>query len=554
MAAHEVFNQPPPLSDYNVFRSDRALLDALALESGADAFAQLDELGGLAGSEQAIEWARLANEYPPRLHTHDRYGHRIDDVEFHPAYHELMRVATRYGLHGSPWRSQDPRAHTVRAAKFYVWGQAEAGHGCPISMTYAAVPALRVQPHIAAIWEPRLAANGYDPELRPIQEKDSALTGMAMTEKQGGSDVRANRTRAVFAERTAEGDAYLLHGHKWFCSAPMSDAFLVLAQTDAGLTCFLMPRILPDGTRNRIFIQRLKDKLGNRSNASSEIELDATWALLVGEPGRGVQTIVEMVNFTRLDCINGSASLMRAAASQAIHHAAHREAFGKALIDQPLMQNVLADLAIESEAAMLLLLRLARAVDRAAADPREALLKRLGTAIGKYYVCKRTPAVVAEALECLGGNGYVEDSAMPRLYREAPLNSIWEGSGNINALDVLRIVAKQPEALLAFRSEIEPALHDARVRNAAAALQRLVIDTASTQAQARSIVEQMALLWQAALFARTPSNPATELFIDSRLGGNWGRTLGSLAAGDALKRVVERAIPAESAENVEYIG
>jgi putative acyl-CoA dehydrogenase len=309
-----------------------------------------------------------------------------------------------------------------------------------------------------------------------------------------------------------------------------------------------MPRVLPDGNRNNVFIQRLKDKLGNRSNASSEIELDRAWALLVGEPGRGVQTIVEMVNYTRLDCINGSASLMRAATAQAIHHTRYRQAFGKALIDRPLMQNVLADLAIESEAAMLLLLRLARATDAAAADPREALLKRLGTAIGKYYVCKRTPTVVGEALECLGGNGYVEDSGMPRLYREAPLNSIWEGSGNINALDVLRIIAKQPEALLAFRSEIEPALHDARIRNAAAALQALLVDSESAEAQARTIVERMALLWQAALLARTPSNPITDLFIASRLSGERGHTLGTLPAGSALRSIVERAIPSETVE------
>lgn len=545
---HEVFNQPPPLSDYNVFRSDRALVEALTFEGAAGAFGQLDELGLLAGSEDALAWGRLANENPPKLRTHDRYGHRIDEVEFHPSYHELMRVATHYGLHATPWASGDSNAHISRAAKFYVWGQVEAGHGCPISMTYAAVPALRAQREVATAWEPRLTATAYDPELRPITEKSSALTGMAMTEKQGGSDVRANRTRAIFAERTELGDAYLITGHKWFCSAPMSDAFLVLAQTEAGLTCFLMPRVLPDGTRNRIFIQRLKDKLGNRSNASSEIELDQTYGLLVGEPGRGVQTIVEMVNFTRLDCINGSASLMRAATAQAIHHARYRHVFGKALVDQPLMQNVLADLAIESEAAMLLLLRLARATDRAAGDPREALLKRLGTAIGKYYVCKRTPAVVAEALECLGGNGYVEDSGMPRLYREAPLNSIWEGSGNINALDVLRIIAKQPEALLAYRAEIEPALDDPRIRAAAAALQKLVIDSASAETQARSIVERMALLWQAALFARSPSNPATELFIDSRLGGNWGHTLGSLASSGALPQVVERAAPGQQVE------
>lgn len=541
---HEVLNQPPPLHGYNVFRSDRALVETLSREGASSAFATLTELGLLAGSEEAQEWGRLANEHSPKLRTHDRFGHRIDEVEFHPAYHELMRVATRNGVHAAPWASNDPVAHTARAAKFYVWGQVEAGHGCPISMTYASIPALRLQPALAQLWEPRLSACEYDPALGPIEEKRSAICGMAMTEKQGGSDVRANLTRARFAEQTALGDAYLLTGHKWFCSAPMSDMFLVLAQTDAGLSCFLMPRVLPDGTRNRIFIQRLKDKLGNRSNASSEIEIEDAWAILIGEAGRGVQTIVEMVNGTRLDCINGSASLMRQALSQAIHHATYRHAFSKALVDQPLMQNVLADLAIESEAAMTLLLRLARAVDRG-----ESEIKRLGTAVGKYYVCKRAPAVVGEALECLGGNGYVEESPMPRLYREAPLNSIWEGSGNINALDVLRIMIKQPQALDAFRAEIEPALDDPRMRKAADELTGALQD--APEAGARSIVERMALLWQAALLARDRSNPAAEPFIDSRIAGNWGRTLGTLAPSDKLKIVVERAQPAESVEYSE---
>ncbi|HKU68903.1 MAG TPA: acyl-CoA dehydrogenase family protein, partial [Candidatus Baltobacteraceae bacterium] len=465
MRTHEVLNQPPPLTGYNIFRSDRALVQTLVQEGASSAFEALDALGMLAGSELAQEWGRQANEHPPKLRTHDRYGRRIDEVEFHPAYHELMSVAARGGLHAAPWVSGDPAAHTVRAAKFYVWGQVEAGHGCPISMTYAAIPALRVSPEIARLWEPRLTECEYDPVLRPISEKRSATCGMAMTEKQGGSDVRANLTRATFAQHTQAGDAYLLTGHKWFCSAPMSDMFLVLAQTDSGLSCFVMPRVLPDGTRNHIFIQRLKDKLGNRSNASSEIEMDGAWALLLGEPGRGVQTIVEMVNGTRLDCINGSASLMRQAVAQAIHHATYRHAFGKPLVDQPLMQNVLADLALESEAAMALLLRLARAVDRG-----ESELRRLGTAVGKFYVCKRAPVVVGEALECLGGNGYVEESPMPRLYREAPLNSIWEGAGNINALDVQRIISKQPQALNAFWAEIEPALNDSRMRRAADAL------------------------------------------------------------------------------------
>lgn len=550
LSTHEVLNQPPPLVDYNVFRADRALVETLAREGASSAFETLDTLGILAGSEQSQDWARQANEHPPQLHTHDRYGHRIDEVEYHPSYHELMAVATQFGLHATPWSIGDPVAHTARAAKFYVWGQVEAGHGCPISMTYAGVPVLRVQPEVRAAWESRLVTPQYDPDLRPIEEKRSALCGMAMTEKQGGSDVRANRTRAFFSERTAHGDAYLLTGHKWFCSAPMSDAFLVLAQTDEGLTCFLMPRVLPDGSRNRISIQRLKDKLGNRSNASSEIELAETWALRVGESGRGVQTIVEMVNFTRLDCMNGSAALMRAATAQAIHHATYRHAFGKALIEQPLMQNVLADLAVESEAAMALLLRLARAVDRAAGDPREALLKRLGTAFGKYYVCKRAPVVVGEALECLGGNGYVEDSGMPRLYREAPLNSIWEGSGSINALDVLRILSKNDETLEAYRAEIEPALDDVRVRTAINELWALTRDARESESQARVIAERMALLWQAALLLRDPENPAAEIFIDSRISRRWGGALGTLAPSLEHARMVERAQP--RAESVEY--
>ncbi len=510
--------------------------------------ASYTSLGALAGSEEAQTWARQANENPPQLHTHDRYGNRIDEVEFHPAYHELMRIATRFGLHATPWRAEEANAHTLRAAKFYVWSRAEWGHGCPISMTYAAVPALRAQPALASLWEPRLAQPQYDPRLLPAAQKSSALCGMAMTEKQGGSDVRANLMRATFAERTQLGDAYLLNGHKWFCSAPMSDAFLVLAQAEEGLTCFLLPRVLPDGSRNAFYIQRLKDKLGNRSNASSEIELEDAYAYRVGEAGHGVQTIVEMVNFTRLDCINGSASLMREAAAQAVHHSAHRSAFGAPLVDQPLMQNVLADLALESEAAMLLLVRLAQSVDAAPGNPREALIKRIGTAIGKYFVCKRAPAVVAEALECLGGNGYVEESQMPRLYREAPLNSIWEGSGNINALDVLRIAKKSPESLEAFSAEIEPACADPRIAAALKTLQSTMRGDIEP-AHARLLVERMALLWQAALLMRDPHNPCADLFIESRIAGRWGRTLGTLAAGEEHAAIVRRAQPAQ---NVEY--
>ncbi len=531
-------NQPPPLVDYNAFEGDIALREGLA-SAGISAPADLSEIGALAGSAQAQQWAWQANEFTPVLRTHDRYGNRVDTVDYHPAYHELIAVATRYGLHAPPWTSRDANAHLLRAVKFYVWSRVEAGHGCPVSMTYAAVPALRNNAALANEWESRLTAT-----------ESAALFGMAMTEKQGGSDVRANTTRAAFDGATQLGDAYLLNGHKWFCSAPMSDGFLVLAQASEGLTCFFMPRERPDGMRNAMFIQRLKNKLGNRSNASSEIELHDAYAIRVGDEGRGVQTIVEMVNCTRFDCITGSAATMREALAQAVHHCMYRSAFGALLIDQPLMQNVLADLAIESEAAMLTMLRLGRATDaQVRGDERETLLKRLGTAAAKYFICKRTPAVVAEALECLGGNGYVEESGMPRLYREAPLNGIWEGSGNINALDVLRILSKAPHTLDAFAAEVEPALSDKRI---AAFAHTFFAQCANGfgQTQARDMVESLILLWQAALFARAPRNATAELFIASRLEGRWGSTLGTLPASSDLKTI---ALRAALRENVEYL-
>ncbi|MEO6913394.1 MAG: acyl-CoA dehydrogenase family protein, partial [Candidatus Baltobacteraceae bacterium] len=503
----------------------------------------LNEIGLLAGAPETIAWGFEANENPPKLKTHDRFGKRIDEIGFHSSWHRLLKNATRFGLHASPWQSPRAGAHVARAAGFFLWAQVEAGHGCPISMTYSAVPALQTQPKLAAIWEPKLAARSYDPQLAPVTEKASALCGMAMTEKQGGSDVRANQSRATFDQSSSEGEIYRITGHKWFCSAPMSDAFLTLAQTDAGLTCFFMPRVLPDGTRNVFLIQRLKDKLGNRSNASCEVEFEDTYALLVGEPGRGVQTIVEMVNYTRLDCINGSAALMRQAVAQAIHHCTYRHAFGKALRAQPLMQNVLADLALESEAATLLLMRLSGAADRAPTDPHEAALKRLGTAVGKYWVCKRAPGVVNEALESLGGNGYVEESIMPRLYRESPLNSIWEGSGNINALDVLRILAKQPDAVEAFFSEITPAQDDPLIAAATLRLQTEMRDVADQQPRARRIVEQMALLWQAALLRQHAPMATSDAFSRSRLDGEWGHALGTLPNGIALRAIVDRAAP-----------
>src|SRR5438093_5262206 len=485
-------NQPPPLVDYNVFEADAPLGEALEREGGAGAHDLVHELGALAGTEEAINWGFQANDNPPRLRTHDRFGNRIDEVEFHPAWHELMKVAIGHGLHALPWRDPRPGAHAARAAAFYVWSQVEGGHGCPVSMTYAAVPALRREPQLAAHWEPLMTTLDYDPGLRPAAAKKGVLFGMAMTERQGGSDVRANTTTAV--PTGADGE-HLLTGHKWFCSAPMCDAFLVLAQAPAGVSCFVLTRVLPDGTRNNFHIERLKDKLGNRSNASSEVALDEAWAVLVGEEGRGVRTIIEMVNHTRLDCVIGSASLMRQAVAQATHHAAHRSAFGKLLSEQPLMVSVLADLAVESEATTILMMRLAGAFDRAD-QPGEAHFKRIGVAIAKFWTCKRAISVVAEALESHGGNGYVEESILPRLYREAPLNSIWEGSGNVNALDVLRAMQREPDSLSAYFGEVTSAPNDARLRRAVEELKREIPEP-DGESRARGLVERMAGALQA---------------------------------------------------------
>jgi putative acyl-CoA dehydrogenase len=537
-----VNNQPPPLEDYNLFSTDCALLGSLEHAAPAIDRAELLQLGALAGDAGTIELGFDANRNSPELRTHDRFGERIDEVHFHPSYHALMCVAVTSGLHAAPWLDQEPNAHLRRAAKFFVWSQVEGGHLCPISMTYAAVPALERAPALAPQWIEKLGARCYDPRLVPVADKEAAICGMGMTERQGGSDVRANETRA---QRVGSDGEYVLDGHKWFCSAPMSDAFLVLAQAERGLSCFLAPRILPDGTRNPFAIQRLKDKLGNRSNASSEVEFHGTHAWLVGEEGRGIQTIVEMVNGTRLDCIIGSAALLRAALAQAVHHATYRKTFGSALVDHPLMQNVLADLALESEAAIALFVRLAHAVDEAPHDAHATALKRIGTAVGKYYVCKRAPAFVAEALECLGGNGYVEESIMPRLYREAPLNSIWEGSGNINALDVLRVVQKQPTAVEALLRELEPATRDSRI---AAAVRDLRSDIAGEDVEwrARALVERMATLWQASLLLESAPSYVSDSFIASRIGTDAGRTIGTLPTKSTLRAIVDRAAPREA--------
>ena len=512
--SHEVLNQPPPLIDYNPFAIDRALRDAVAREGAGWACAELEEFGRITGGAEAMAWAIQANENPPVLHTHDRYGHRRDAVEFHPSWHQLMRLAVAHGIHNLPWARPCPGAHVARAALAMLALENEAGHVCPISMTYSAVPVLRRDPALAGEWEPRIHSTSYDPSFRPAPEKAGALVGMAMTEKQGGSDVRANTTRA---EAIGRGE-YVLDGHKWFCSAPMCDAFLVLAQSSGGLSCFFLPRWTPDGKPNGFHLQRLKSKLGNRSNASSEVEFDGAWARLIGDEGRGVATIIEMVQHTRLDCTIGSAALMRRALVEALHHCRFRHAFGRPLIAQPLMRNVLADLAIESEAATLLTIRLARAFDEG-----DHSFARLAVAVGKYWVSKRAPAFVAEALECLGGNGFVEESAMPRLYREAPLNSIWEGSGNVIVLDALRTIGKDPESLDRVVAEIRLA-NDPRLEEFIGGIAKEVPESAGRRA-----AERLAVALQASLLVRFSPAAVAEAFCASRLGEDSGRAFGALA-------------------------
>jgi putative acyl-CoA dehydrogenase len=539
MPTHEVTNQPPPLAGYDA-SDDPELLAALRREGAGWSEPRLRELGRLAGSEQARDSGRLANDYPPKLRTHDGYGHRVDEVEFHPAWHDLMATAVTHGLHATPWRHDQPGAHVARAAAVYVWGQAEAGHLCPVSMTYAIVPALRHAPELARQFEPLLAAPRYDFGLRPPLTKNGLLAGMSMTEKQGGSDVRANTTRAV---GQANG-TYRITGHKWFTSAPMNDLFMVLAQTQAGLSCFLLPRVLPDGTRNGMRLMRLKDKLGNRSNASAEVEYSGATAWLVGEEGRGVRTIIDMVNSTRLDCVLAAATGMRLGVISAAHHAAHRTAFGRTLTGQPLMANVLADLAIESEAATAVALRLAGATDRAArGDEREAAFRRLALAVTKYWVCKQAPGHAAEALECLGGNGYVEESGMPRLYREAPLQSIWEGSGNVAALDALRALTREPEVAEAFFAELELAAGaDRRLDEAIARLRKDAADP--SEPAARRLAESMTVTLQAALLIRHGHPAVADAFAATRLAGDHGRAYGTLPPGVRTADIIPRAIPA----------
>ncbi|MFL5608390.1 MAG: isovaleryl-CoA dehydrogenase [Gemmatimonadaceae bacterium] len=542
---HTVENQPPPLAPYDAYATDVPLREALQREGGAWAEDAVAEYGPIAGGE-LMALGVLANENKPRLRAFDRFGHRVDEVEFHPAYHRIMELGVRHGVSSFGWRNADRAgAHVARAALSFLHNQADQGTSCPLTMTYASVPTLRHQPDIARDWLTRVVEPVYDPRSVPAWDKHGNTIGMGMTEKQGGSDVRSNTTRATPVATAGPGQLYELVGHKWFFSAPMCDAFLVLAQTDAGLSCFLLPRFAPDGSRNAVRIQRLKDKLGDWSNASSEVELQGALAWMVGPEGRGIATILEMVALTRQDCLIGSASIMRQALVQAVHHARHRRAFGKSLSEHPLMLNVLADLALESEAATALALRVARAVDASPRDAAEAALARVVTAIGKYWVCKRCPPFVNEAQECLGGAGYVEESPLPRLYRQAPLNSIWEGSGNIQCLDVLRALTREPESGQAFFAELASVRGGHALLDAEMARLRKVVSDASEDLESRSrhLVERMALALQAATLIRSGNVAIADSFCESRLGSKHGLAFGTLPADAPIDALVERTFP-----------
>jgi putative acyl-CoA dehydrogenase len=540
---HEVINVSHDLVDYNLYLQDAALQEAVGREGAAWAHDDLTAFGKLTGSADYIELGVLANRFGPELETHDRFGNRVDLVKFHPAYHALMKSAIEHGLHSSPWTGPGPGAHVARAARTYMQTQVEAGHGCPITMSFAAVPSLRTTPGLAKLWEPKITARIYDPRNVPDAHKQGLTIGMAMTEKQGGSDVRANTTRAYPIGAEGPAQAYELVGHKYFVSAPMCDAFLVLAKTPGGLSCYLLPRWRPDGTKNPMQVLRLKRKMGNVSNASSETELRGALAWMVGEEGRGVRTIIEMVAMTRFDCMVGSSAGQRAAVSQALHHCSIRSAFGKVLNQQPLMKNVLADLVLENEGALALTMRIARAMDNRA-EQHEDLLVRLCTAVGKYWICKRTPNHAYEAMECIGGSGVMEDSPFPRLFRESPVNAIWEGSGNVQCLDVLRAMQKTPEVVEAFFREVTKA------RGANATLDRWVgavhkefTNLADIEYRARDVVDRMALAIQAALLVQHVPAYVADAFCASRLADGGYRNYGTLPRGVDCVAIIERARP-----------
>jgi putative acyl-CoA dehydrogenase len=537
-ATHEVTNQPPPLCGYNAWQADHILRQTVAREGAAWVEEQAATLGEFVGSERMHMLAAQANRFAPDLHTHDRFGHRVDEVEYHPSYHELMKVALAHGLHSLAWTTAGRGGFVARAALYYLWNQGENGTACPVTMTFAGVQVLRQMPELAQEWEPKILATTYDPRPLPLDEKNGVTIGMAMTEKQGGSDLRANQTRA----RHIGADLYELRGHKWFCSAPMSDAFLTLALVDGAITCFLVPRWLPAGARNRFHIQRLKDKVGNRSNASAEVEYDGTLGILVGEPGRGIATLIEMAHLTRFDIVVAAAGMMRAALNQALHHCAHRFAFGRKLAEQPLMQNVLADLAIETEAATLIAFRLARAFDRMNVDEHERLITRIVTPVAKYWLCKRLPMFIAEAMECLGGNGYVEETPLARLHRESPLNGIWEGSGNVICLDVLRAMQKTPDARDALFRELGPAIEaDGRVSRYLDVIGTELGNPQGIEGRARRISEMLAQLLSAALLVQHAPKEVIDAFCVARLGRDGGRAFGTLPGRIECSAIIERA-------------
>ncbi len=538
---HAVFNQVPTLDGANLYRLDLPLQEWVRRYGAGWADTQLTEYGALAGGV-LMAAGFLANENKPIFKSHDRYGNRADLVEFHPAYHQLMQAAIEHGIPSAPWVIPKAGAQVARAGLSYLHSQAEAGSGCPLTMTYASVATLRLQPDLAEVWLPKVLSRQYDPRNLPIEQKNGATIGMAMTEKQGGTDVRANTSRAHAVGQSGPGQAYELVGHKWFCSAPMCDAFLTLAQTDKGLSCFLLPRHRPDGSRNQFYIQRLKNKLGNWSNASSEVEYRGALAWLVGEEGRGVATIIEMVSLTRFDCMVGSSALMRQALTQAAHHCAHRQVGGRVLAEQPLMQNVLADLALESEAALALTMRMGHALDRSG-DEQEDKFSRLVTAVGKYWICKRAPNMIAEASECLGGAGYVEETIMPRLYREAPVNSIWEGSGNVQCLDVLRALSKEPGVLEALFTELGDGHGDARLKTQITKLKADFADTDDIQYRARQLTEDVAITLQAKLLLEAGNATVSDAFIASRLQGQGGRVYGTLPRGVDVAALLARSSP-----------
>ncbi|MEM7406534.1 MAG: acyl-CoA dehydrogenase family protein [Pseudomonadota bacterium] len=544
LTTHAVENMPPHIGDQDLWSADRPLQEAVQREGAGWAESKLASFGQLIGQAEMFEKADAANRFTPELKNYDRYGMRIDQVQFHPAYHDLLSTAVEHGVHNFAWNEGRSGSHVAHAALTYLISQVEGGVMCSMAMSYSVFPSLMTTPALADEWLPRVRSTHYDPRDIPAGEKSGALIGMFMTEKQGGSDVRSNTTRATpLGAATGIGAPYALNGHKFFCSAPMCDAFLTLAYSDGGLSCFLVPRWRPDGTRNGLNIQRLKDKLGNRSNASSEIELEAAYGVMVGDEGRGVRTIIDMVQYNRFYCASSSAALIRQALVQATHHVSHRSAFQRRLIDQPLMRNVLADLALETEAALALTLRLGRAIDESANSPGAAGFARIGTAIAKYWVCKRAPAAVGEALECLGGAGYIEESGLPRLYREAPLNSIWEGSGNVICLDVLRAIAREPDAMPAVFEELDSALgHDANYDGAVAELNGMLAEPADLEFHARRLTELLAMTLQGSLLLRHAPAPIARAFCASRLGASRGSQYGNLRDSNAVQQIIERAL------------